>query len=88
MKQQTFAALASNSCCKFSGIDCKPSVKGKRLIADVMRRSYACYHSLVVVVTNHYRPQNDVEEELDARKLLTMSLARLAMEKECSRGMA
>lgn len=40
---------------------------------------YAVYHSVVVIVTNHYRPQRNAKE-LDARKRLTSTLAQLAVE--------
>jgi len=39
---------------------------------------YTTYHALVTIVTNHYRPQDDMEKELDARKTLTTALAQLS----------
>lgn len=44
---------------------------------------YSVYHSVVAIVTNHYRPQRgEGEKELDARKMLTTTLGRLAKERE------
>lgn len=42
---------------------------------------YICYHAVVAIVMNHYRPQRD-GKELDARKTLTTTLAQLAVGKE------
>lgn len=42
---------------------------------------YVCYHALVTIVTNHYRPQRDAKE-LTARKTLTTTLAQLALREE------
>ena len=38
--------------------------------------SYTIYDAIVTIVTNHYRPRSD-NRELDARKILTQSLAQL-----------
>lgn len=42
-----------------------------------IRHSYACYFSVVTIVRNHYRT-NDESRELEARKDLTTALAQLA----------
>lgn len=52
----------------------KTSARGGTL-ADIHR--YVCYEAVVVIVTNHYRTSNDVEE-LDARKRLTTALMQLS----------
>lgn len=41
--------------------------------------SYNIYDAIVTIVTNHYRPRSD-NRELDARKILTQSLAQLAAQ--------
>lgn len=38
---------------------------------------YSIYAAITAIVTNHYRPRRDATE-LDARKVLTRSLAKLA----------
>lgn len=47
-------------------------------LADRISR-YTTYHALVTIVTNHYRPLEDMEKELDARKALTTALSQLAV---------
>jgi hypothetical protein len=42
---------------------------------------YTCYHAIIAIIANHYRPQRDAKE-LDARKTLTTTLAELAVEKK------
>lgn len=42
---------------------------------------YAIYYAVVIIVTNHYRPQRNAKE-LDARKTLTSTLAQLAVKRE------
>ncbi len=44
-------------------------------LADDCR--YVCYEAILMIVTNHYRTSNDVEE-LDARKTLTTALMELS----------
>jgi len=44
-------------------------------LADDCR--YVCYEAIVMIVTNHYRTSNDVEE-LDARKTLMTALMELS----------
>lgn len=39
---------------------------------------YDIYDAVVAIVTNHYRTRRD-DSELDSRKKLTLSLARLAV---------
>lgn len=40
---------------------------------------YDIYDAIVTIVTNHYRPRED-DSELDARKTLTLALAKLAID--------
>lgn len=40
---------------------------------------YACYFSVVTIVRNHYRAEDDAGE-LEARKTLTMALKELEMK--------
>lgn len=42
---------------------------------------YSIYAAIIAIVTNHYRPRRDATE-LDARKVLTRSLAKLATASE------
>lgn len=42
---------------------------------------YSIYAAIKAIVTNHYRPRQD-DSELDARKVLTRSLAQLATKGE------
>lgn len=52
-------------------------IRRKHSRPDIGNR-YIIYHAIVTIVTNHYRPQNDMEKELIARKALTTALAQLA----------
>lgn len=51
------------------------------LLFSDLRSRYSIYAAIKVIVTNHYRPRQD-DSELDARKVLTRSLAQLATKDE------